>query len=94
MAGPGAISPVVPSPSLSDRQGNRQLIQDPSGLYRLSIEMMSLESELQMNGGALAGGRVSRQKLLWHCCRPHPRDDGGLAEGEQRGSTEMEGKGG
>lgn len=49
-AGPGAISPVVPSPSLNDRQRNRQLIQDPSGLYRLSIEMMSLESEPQMNG--------------------------------------------
>ena len=56
MAGSGAISPVVPSPSLSDRQGNRQLIQDPSGLYHLSIEMMSLESELQMNGGAFEGG--------------------------------------
>lgn len=50
MAGPSAISPVVPSPSLNDRQRNRQLIQDPSGLYRLSIEMMSLESELQMHG--------------------------------------------
>lgn len=50
MAGPGAMSPVVPSPSLNDRQRNRQLIQDPSGLYCLSMEMMSLESELQMRG--------------------------------------------
>lgn len=49
-AGPGAIGPVVPSPSLNDRQRDRQLIQDPSGLCRLSIEMMSLESKLQMNG--------------------------------------------
>lgn len=37
-----AISPVVPAASLSDRQSNRQLIQDPSGLYCLSIEMTSL----------------------------------------------------
>ena len=27
---------------------------------------------------------MSRQKLVWHCCRPHPRDDGALLKGDSR----------
>lgn len=93
MAKPSADSPMVPSASLSDRQRHRQLTQDPSGailpFYRNDEFREQAANECLSFVGRF---RVSQPKLVWHCCLLHPRDDGALLEGEQQGSTEMEGK--
>lgn len=79
---------VVPSTSLSDRQRNRQLIQDPSG------------AGLPSHGDEEGMDQAANECLRWrevlsvraedaeHCCAS-PRDEG-LVEGEQQGGREME----
>lgn len=86
MVTPHVISPAVPFASLSDRQRNRQLIQDPSGAGWLSHA--NEEGTDQAANECLHRREVLsvRAEDAQHCSAS-PRDEG-LLEGEQQGGRE------